>query len=200
MRLNGDPLETADENNEMLEAESRGVVGRVQDLERRVLEQGDELVCLKATLAEALRRLSILEGMRLPHSLTQVSSTPSTPVRNGIAKDQLRLRQPNISSAKTNSEPREVNRRSYAGSSLPQRRAVHYQSTGSLHSDSQSSNSVSPIPSPSPRATPLPAATKRAPPLTNNTVNTNQNTTTNGLHKRWSSTGDFNNVLISPQS
>lgn len=84
----------------MLEAESRGVVGRVQDLERRVLEQGDELVCLKATLAEALRRLSILEGMRLPHNLTQVSSTPSTPVRNGIAKDQLRLRQPNISSAK----------------------------------------------------------------------------------------------------
>lgn len=84
----------------MLDAESHGVAGRVQDLERRVLEQGDELVCLKATLAEALRRLSIVEGMRLPNSFNQVSSTPPTPVRNGIAKDPLRLRQPNLSSAK----------------------------------------------------------------------------------------------------
>uniref|UniRef100_A0A1Y1MLA9 Uncharacterized protein n=1 Tax=Photinus pyralis TaxID=7054 RepID=A0A1Y1MLA9_PHOPY len=179
--------------NEMLEAENHGMLGRVQDLERRVLEQGDELVCLKATLAEALRRLSIVEGMRTPHSLTQISSSPSTPVRNGTSKEQLRLRQPVISSAKINLDAREINRRSYAGSSLPQRRAVHYQSTGSLHSDSQSSNSVSPIPSPSPRATPLPVPPKRTP------VATQQNGS-NGLHKRWSSTGDFNNGLISPQS
>lgn len=68
----------------MLEAESQGVVVRVADLERRVLEQGDELVCLKATLAEALRRISALEGARLAH---QVLSAPGTPVRNGIAKE-----------------------------------------------------------------------------------------------------------------
>lgn len=63
----------------MLDTESRGVAGRVADLERKVLEQGDELVCLKATLAEVLRRLNILEGMRNPSGNT--SSNPSTPVR-----------------------------------------------------------------------------------------------------------------------
>lgn len=94
-------------------------------------------------------------------------------------------------------ENREVNRRSYNTSSLSQRRAVHYQSTGSLHSDSQSSSSVSPIPSPSPRATPLPLSRRTPGPLHNN-INNN----TSSLHKRWSSTGDFNHVnsVGSPQS
>lgn len=81
----------------MIEAENRGVAGRVADLERRVLEQGDELVCLKATLAEALRRLSILEGMRLAQ---QVPSAPSTPVRNGNAKENIRLRPQSYSASK----------------------------------------------------------------------------------------------------
>lgn len=80
----------------MLEAESRGMAGRVADLERRVLEQGDELVCLKATLAEVLRRINLLEGMRLAH---QVPSAPSTPVRNGNPKE-LRIRQTNYSATK----------------------------------------------------------------------------------------------------
>lgn len=83
----------------MLETESRGMVIRVHDLERRVLEQGDELVCLKATLAEALRRLSTLEGMRQSHSMTS-SSVPHIPIRNGLAKEALRQRQPNFISAK----------------------------------------------------------------------------------------------------
>lgn len=96
-----------------------------------------------------------------------------------------------------NLEVREVNRRSYNTSSLPQRRAVHYQSTGSLHSDSQSSSSVSPIPSPSPRATPLPLSRK-----TQGTLHNNINSNVSSLHKRWSSTGDFNhaNSTSSPQS
>lgn len=34
----------------MLEAEGRAVAGRVADLERKVLEQGDELVCLKVKI------------------------------------------------------------------------------------------------------------------------------------------------------
>ncbi|KAI4463398.1 wd-40 repeat protein [Holotrichia oblita] len=181
--------------DEMLEAESRGVAGRVTDLEKRVLEQGDELVCLKATLAEALRRLNLLEGMRLS---VQPSSPqiPTTPVRNGMAKE-TRLR-PQTYCAPPNNlqiESRPQSQRSYAGSSLPQRRGVHYQSTGSLHSDSQSSSSVSPIPSPSPRATPLP--------LPRRTVASPQNSSaTSTLHKRWSSTGDFNqaNSLPSPQA
>lgn len=78
--------------DEMLDTESRGVAGRVADLERKVLEQGDELVCLKATLAEVLRRLNILEGMRNPSGNT--SSSPSTPVRiNGNSSLSSMLRQ-----------------------------------------------------------------------------------------------------------
>ncbi|KAL1490011.1 hypothetical protein ABEB36_013925 [Hypothenemus hampei] len=194
MHLNGDSMESPDESHEMLEAENRGVADRVADLERKVLEQGDELVCLKATLAEALRRLNILEGMRNPSS---TPSMPSTPIRingNGPFKDALRQKPVSYSASKMET----VNRK-YSGSSLPQRRAVHYQSTGSLHSDSHSSSSVSPIPSPSPRATPLPLNSSKRPvsvtstSSSSNTVPTNNSPTTgNALHKRWSSTGDFN--------
>lgn len=181
-------MESPDESHEMLEAESRGVAGRVADLERKVLEQGDELVCLKATLAEALRRINILEGMRLSNN---IPSTPSTPIRiNGTAKDALRQRPVSYSSSKIDSQ-----RRIFSGSSLPQRRAVHYQSTGSLHSDSQSSSSVSPIPSPSPRATPLPVNGKKQP--VNNLPSPVVN---NSLHKRWSSTGDFNQSNVMAHS
>ncbi|CAH1124195.1 unnamed protein product [Ceutorhynchus assimilis] len=186
MHLNGDSMESPDESHEMLETENRGVAGRVADLERKVLEQGDELVCLKATLAEVLRRLNILEGMR---NNSTTHSTPSTPVRingNGSYKDLLRNKTTSYSASKV-----ETTQRKYSGSSLPQRRAVHYQSTGSLHSDSQSSSSVSPIPSPSPRATPLPLNLRRPISVTSNSSSSTL-TSNNSLHKRWSSTGDFN--------
>lgn len=170
----------------MLEAENQGVAGRLADLERKVLEQADELMCLKATLAEALRRVSQLEGTKISHP---APSTGLSPIRNGLSKETgVRLRPQSYTGAKNNAL--EVNRRSYGGSALPQRRAVHYQSTGSLHSDSHSSSSVSP--SPSPRATPLP----RKPPVTSPA-----SPGSNGgqLHKRWSSTGDFyQNNSISP--
>ncbi|KAJ3659306.1 hypothetical protein Zmor_011002 [Zophobas morio] len=180
MHLNGDSMDSSVENHEMLEAESRGVAGRLADLERKVLEQSDELMCLKATLAEALRRVSQLEGTKINHQPSIVSS----PLRNGTAKDAVRLRTQQYTGSKTTSL--EVNRRSYGSSNLPQRRAVHYQSTGSLHSDSHSSSSVSPVPSPSPRATPLPL-NKKPPPSTPSPVANGSST----LHKRWSSTGDF---------
>lgn len=116
----------------MLDAEKGGLACRVSDLERKVLEQGDELVCLKATLAEALRRVSILENGRL----SGIPSTPSTPVRiNGIAsKDPTRQRPLSYSSSKVDSlrssSSTAASSRQYQGSALPQRRAVHYQSTG----------------------------------------------------------------------
>ncbi|KAH1027104.1 hypothetical protein HUJ05_000672 [Dendroctonus ponderosae] len=196
--LNQDASPNQDENSpnftdtynawhEMLETENRGVAGRVADLERKVLEQGDELVCLKATLAEVLRRLNVLEGMRNASSL---QSTPSTPVRiNGNAsyKDLLRNKSISYSASKA-----ENGGRKYAPSSLPQRRAVHYQSTGSLHSDSQSSSSVSPIPSPSPRATPQPLNVRRPLSVTSTSSGSGTVAPSQTLHKRWSSTGDFN--------
>ncbi|VEN35286.1 unnamed protein product [Callosobruchus maculatus] len=180
--------------NEMLEAEHRSVAGRLADLERKVLEQGDELVCLKATLAEALRRLSTLESVR---SSTSSIGSSGTPVKiNGKDSHVSAQRQRPISYQGSNTHTPQ--RRAYGGgSSLPQRRAVHYQSTGSLHSDGHSSSSVSPIPSPSPRATPLPVNGARRP-SSSSVVQTPPTPPCNGssstLHKRWSSTGDFNHA------
>ncbi|KAF6204638.1 hypothetical protein GE061_018798 [Apolygus lucorum] len=48
--------------NDMLETEQESVRERVCDLEKKVLEQGDEIVCLRSTLADVLRRLAQLEG------------------------------------------------------------------------------------------------------------------------------------------
>ncbi|XP_049825884.1 echinoderm microtubule-associated protein-like 2 isoform X2 [Aethina tumida] len=186
MHLNSDSMESPDENHEMLEIENHGIAGRLADLERKVIEQGDELVCLKATLAEALRRLSQLEGGQRG-SLTPVR------VNGTISKPQQISRQRSISYNVTSKDsPRRQIGNSNgmnSPSGLPQRRAVHYQSTGSLHSDSHSSNSVSPVPSPSPRSTPLPlngpGNGRRTPSGTSNLLHPSP------LHKRWSSTGDF---------
>ncbi|KAK9876491.1 hypothetical protein WA026_013867 [Henosepilachna vigintioctopunctata] len=182
---------------EMLETENREMAGRVVDLERKVLEQGDELVCLKATLAEALRRITLLEGSRLH----QQSPSTAVPLRNGLSKENFRLRpssySPSHSADNNKGKPLVMDspRRIY-NSSLPQRKAVHYQSTGSLHSDSHSSSSVSPVPSPSP-STPLPPPKKV--PLMGQSSVSSSNSSSGQLHKRWSSTGDFNhNSAMSP--
>ncbi|XP_033326747.2 echinoderm microtubule-associated protein-like 2 isoform X9 [Megalopta genalis] len=172
--------------HEMLECETGSLLGRVADLERQSLAQRDEIVCLRATLADALRRIAQLEGRekredeRNDRRNDRMMSSPlrngHVPVRsnqNSVPQKDLRLRQTNStclrnsSSSGSSQDVRDsmsspLRPVSYTHSSqLPQRRSVHYQSTGSLHSDSPSSSSVSPVPSPSPRATPLPVASTR---------------------------------------
>ncbi|KAK0094288.1 hypothetical protein PV326_011348 [Microctonus aethiopoides] len=219
-----DMMDTIDEAeqawNEMLECETSSLLGRVADLERQSLAQRDEIVCLRATLADALRRISQLEGRdkredernerrneRLVSSPLRNGHTPLRSTQNSIQKES-RVRQTNVSCLRSssssgstqdvrdsNSSPRRP--MSYAApSQLPQRRSVHYQSTGSLHSDSPSSSSVSPVPSPSPRATPLPVS--RSP-----TARTNgppHSSSSLRRAKRWSSTGDFTHSPQSPNN
>lgn len=48
----------------MIETENESLRERMCDLEKKVLEQGDEIVCLRSTLADVLRRLNHLEGTR----------------------------------------------------------------------------------------------------------------------------------------
>lgn len=60
--------------DDMIETENESLRERVSDLEKKVLEQGDEIVCLRSTLADVLRRLNQLEGSR---PLT-------TPLKNGL--------------------------------------------------------------------------------------------------------------------
>lgn len=73
----------------MLESEKSSLAGRVHDLERRVLQQQDEIVCLRSTLADVLRRLNLIEGNIDRGSATSLnilggrSSAPNTPSRNG---------------------------------------------------------------------------------------------------------------------
>ncbi len=66
----------------MIETENESLRERVTDLEKKVLEQNDEIVCLRSTLADVLRRLSLLEGSR---SL----STP--PPKNGMYRSKCYL-------------------------------------------------------------------------------------------------------------
>lgn len=183
-----DTMDTIDEAeqawHEMLECETGSLLGRVADLERQSLAQRDEIVCLRATLADALRRISQLEGREKreeERNERRNERMVSSPLRNGhvslrnnqnsVPQKDLRLRQSGGTNVRNsscsssqdiqdaNSSPRRPVSYSHS-SQLPQRRSVHYQSTGSLHSDSPSSSSVSPVPSPSPRATPLPIASR----------------------------------------
>ncbi|XP_048515692.1 echinoderm microtubule-associated protein-like 2 isoform X7 [Athalia rosae] len=218
--VNGDEEGTADnvyqEMDEMLECETGSLVGRVTDLERQSLAQRDEIVCLRATLADALRRIAQLEGRdrREDDRIDRrADRSLSSPIRNGHvpqrsspaagSQKDLRLRQSSVTSYRHSSgssldirdsaaSPRRPS--SYTPpSQLPQRRSVHYQSTGSLHSDSPSSSSVSPVPSPSPRATPLPVSRS----LSTKIIGPPQSSSLRRA-KRWSSTGDFIHPPPSP--
>lgn len=48
----------------MPEHDEHGLVGRVMDLERKMLAQEDEIVCLRSTLADMLRRLNRIDNFR----------------------------------------------------------------------------------------------------------------------------------------
>ncbi|XP_026332568.1 echinoderm microtubule-associated protein-like 2 isoform X2 [Hyposmocoma kahamanoa] len=188
-----------DHANEMLEGEGAGLAVRVAELEVRCARQAEDLLCLRSTLADALRRLNALEG-RAP-TATSGQRNGAYGGSQGTPTRELRLRQPSY---------RETAKRtsSYgsSASSLPQRRGVQHQSTGSLQSDSPaSSSSLSPAPSPSPRATPAPHHTPHtAQPYRsrNNSTSSNQSVSPGGnnLTKRWNSTGDFNAHGLLPNS
>lgn len=68
----------------MIETENESLRERVSDLEKKALDQGDEIVCLRSTLADVLRRLTLLENAVNSRGGFSPSSTGTvTPVRNG---------------------------------------------------------------------------------------------------------------------
>lgn len=72
--------------DEMLECETGSLLGRVADLERQSLAQRDEIVCLRATLADALRRIAQLEGREKreeERNERRNERMVSSPLRNG---------------------------------------------------------------------------------------------------------------------
>ena len=48
--------------DDMVEHENETLRDRVSDLEKRVHDSNDEITCLRATLADALRRINTLEA------------------------------------------------------------------------------------------------------------------------------------------
>lgn len=66
-------------SDDMIETENESLRERVCDLEKKVLEQGDEIVCLRSTLADVLRRLNQLEGSRTLSLNTSVLKNGNTP-------------------------------------------------------------------------------------------------------------------------
>ena len=51
-------------SDDMVENENETLRDRVSDLEKRVHDQNDEITCLRATLADALRRINSLESTK----------------------------------------------------------------------------------------------------------------------------------------
>lgn len=73
--------------DEMLESENASMGERLYDLERQVLEQQEEILSLKSTLAEVLRRLNSLDcnSSRISSS-TSSSSSYETTIKNNRSK------------------------------------------------------------------------------------------------------------------
>jgi microtubule-associated protein-like 1/2 len=62
----------------MMETENESLRERVAYLEKKVLEQGDEIVCLRSTLADVLRRLNQFDSRGGADYIRS-----GVPVRNG---------------------------------------------------------------------------------------------------------------------
>lgn len=74
----------------MLESENSSMAERLYDLERQVLEQQEEILSLKSTLSEVLRRLNNLDcnSSRISSS-TSSSSSYETTIKNNRSKQAL---------------------------------------------------------------------------------------------------------------
>jgi len=67
--------------DDMMETENESLRERVAYLEKKVLEQGDEIVCLRSTLADVLRRLNQFDSRGGGGGGDYIRS--GVPVRNG---------------------------------------------------------------------------------------------------------------------
>ena len=209
-------------SDDMIENENEMLRDRVSDLEKRVHDQNDEITCLRATLADCLRRINSLESnkghVQVSNSLQQrlrrdtVDSTSGSPLQKtpqgGRRPISGSYSSHDFNASMTRAAHEAVTRRaSYA--SNRDRGGGLYQSTSSLHNnnnnnDGQSSTSMSPAPSPSP-TTHGPIPTRRmspgGPPQRLGTPQRPSSAAmagSGGLHKRWSSTSDFRELSPAP--
>ncbi|CAG2167271.1 unnamed protein product, partial [Oppiella nova] len=150
---------------------------RVLHLERKLAHQSDEIVCLRSTLADVLRRVTQLEGRApvvtsntVPNNALNSKGSHLSPLRLNASSQSIYSQKysrdynlnynhtPNgngngnaLKGNLTNGSPG-MNGNGLAANG--HRRLSHYPSNNSLHSErgglNSSSNSASPAPSPSP--------------------------------------------------
>ena len=70
----------------MVENENETLRDRVSDLEKRVHDQNDEITCLRATLADALRRINSIESTKGTLSQKRTSVTVCKYVESDLNK------------------------------------------------------------------------------------------------------------------
>ena len=70
----------------MVENENETLRDRVSDLEKRVHDQNDEITCLRATLADALRRINSIESTKGTLSQKRTSGTLCKYVESDLNK------------------------------------------------------------------------------------------------------------------
>ncbi|KAL1443206.1 hypothetical protein MTO96_030385, partial [Rhipicephalus appendiculatus] len=155
MRINGHK-ETTHEEEDMLNHDELSLQERVSDLEKKSLEQADEITCLRSTIADLLRRINQLEG-RAPvitnsnsHATTPTKVSPSLPQHPAAVQNRHTFhRQASNSSTSSYTDgvtPHNGNHHPTHTSPgvAPQRRLSYFPtaSTSSLHSEGgQSSTS-----------------------------------------------------------
>ncbi|XP_045105805.1 echinoderm microtubule-associated protein-like 2 isoform X9 [Portunus trituberculatus] len=102
--------------NEMIENENHSLRDRVGDLEKKVHEQNDEIMCLRSTLADVLRRLTVVESSS---SKLAVGGGRVTPTKED--RGTVRLRHHHNSGGGEGGGARDVSKR--ASSYVPTRPA-----------------------------------------------------------------------------
>ncbi|UYV78229.1 EML1 [Cordylochernes scorpioides] len=158
--------ETPTEANKDAESGSGGgdsmgcVEDRIAELEKKVQDQADEIVCLRSTLADVLRRVNQMEG-RAPVITTNHVPPPvkvipygGPPPRGLTLSPSPYPRKASTGSLGSNSSPASPPASNHSAASV--RRLTHYPSNNSLHSDSSS-----PVPPPSSRGSPRHTPTPR---------------------------------------
>ena len=195
-------------SDDMIENENEMMRDRVCALEKKVYDQNDEITCLRATLADCLRRINGLETTKSHVQISQPrlrsrdssDSLQKTPIRRPISGSYSSQ---DFSSPISRLSHEAVNRRaSYASNrdKLGNKSSI-YTSSSSIHTDG--SNSMSPAPSPSPTTPglrgPVSSRVGHGGPLTPaRPMSASLSGGLPGLHKKWSSTSDFRDVSPGP--
>uniref|UniRef100_A0A182MHF8 Uncharacterized protein n=1 Tax=Anopheles culicifacies TaxID=139723 RepID=A0A182MHF8_9DIPT len=205
---------------EMLETEKAGLVERVYDLERQVLEHKDEIVCLKSTLADVLRRLATIDnsyenstsgsgrggtgtpagigsggmsaGAGAHHAVSD--SVAGTAQNNSLSSKSFRFSRNTLTRLNSTVEEKRFGRVPSRVTSSPSRMKTNLAQKAIHYSNgSLHSDSMS-----SHSISPAPSPSPRQPNASASANSHHALLASSGMGKRWSSTGDFISTPGSP--